>query len=304
MADKVQTQAAEAQAPETTADSFVGQVVTLADKDKLKKLRTALGGDRVYFETDESGSAFDKAGELIEKVAAATENFYGLRLLVQEGCESADRIAVATLGKRLKAEGGAAAVNGIQAITVFAQPTVAEFLANPEAEDFVRKLIEREAADVAFGKIRGIDTHEELEVAFAGLPKTVSDIVITSRESGSGLDTDAFNTLWGPFRSGWLKEKAPALVEMLPQKPDVIKAIRSKSYALANPRTKGIEERGFFVRMAEVMIKLAPSFKDKNGEPNPQDASTIQAWLDERESVNIEYKEPVATADKLAEIEF
>jgi hypothetical protein len=291
-------------------------IVPLTDKDKIKSIKAALGSDRVSFTTqtikdangkDVVSTAFEQAEAKLFEAAGKTNSFHGLEVIARDGIETADRIVVATVGVRIKAVGDSPAVNGYKAIVAFSQPTVEEFLQSLEesAMDFVRKLIEREATDVQFSQIRQAETIAQLQQAVEGVPQDVSGIVVTSRETGNGLDTDVFDTMWSPFRIGWLKEKAPALVELLPQKPEVIKAIRSKAYALANPKTAAIEERDFFVRIANAMIALAPNFKDKDGKDAPQDTSVIESWLAERDTLALNYKaEIVPDASKLAGLDF
>lgn len=312
---------------ENTAESTEGQdvaatdnngvIVALVDKDKVTSIRKALG-DRRYFTTttinDENGkavtkTAYEQAESHLADAATKTDTFHGLRVFAREGLESAERIVVATVGTRQKATADAVGINGYKAIVVFSQPSVAEFvggeIANQEAADFVTKLIEREATDVQFSALRQAETYAQMEQAVTGIPLDVSGIISTSRESGNGLDTDAFDNMWQPFRSGWLKAKAAALVDLLPQKPEVIKAIRSKSYALANPKTKAIEEKGFFVRIAMAMVALAPEFKDKDGKADPQDASSITAWIESRDATAITYKaETIADTSVLAGLDF
>lgn len=265
---------------------------TLLDVAKIKAIKAALGGERITFDTDESGLALVKADAHLQAALKATESFYDLPVIIAPIAPDASRVFLATLGQRDKES----KVNGIKAIIAYSAPTVQEFLESEEAKPFVHKLIEREASDVIFGNLRGDKTLSELQTAVAGLPVTVSEIVSTSRESGNGLDSDAFDTLWTPFRNGFLKEKAKALYDALPQKNIVLRAIRSKSYALANPQTMEIEARGHFAKIAALMIQLAPTFKDGKGNPAPVDASSIQDWLDNRDTLNIAYN-PETTKD-------
>lgn len=269
-------------------------LAALLDVAKLKAIKQGLGGTRVLIDSTADQTAAEIANALLESAASTTENFFGLALLVSEGIEDAERICIATLGVRDKET----KTDGIKAICAFPLPSVADFLSDPAAESFIAKLIEREAADVAFGNLRGDKTMAELKTAFAGLPRTVAEIISTSRESGTGLDTDAFDTMWNAFRTGFLKVKMPSLAAALPQKAEVIKAIRSASYALANPDTKAIEERKAFVGIAATMVKMAPAFMDKDGKPAPVDASAIQDWIDNRDTVHIGYK--AATKAELA----
>lgn len=307
---KTQENAAAVAETETQEVVFAGAIQPLLDADKVKAIKEALGGDRVYFESsEEKGTAFDQAAALIESAAGKTSNFHGIPFYASEKAQDTDRLMVATLGVRDKGDSskGIKARNGYKAIVVFPIPSVADFLASTEekAVEFVSKLIEREAADVAFSGLRQAETYEQLTTALGGLPVTVSEIVDTARESG-GVSTEAFDAMWSPFRTGYLKEKVPALYALLPQKPDVVKAIRSKSFALANPKTQAIEERGFFVKIAQAMIQLAPNFKDDKGNPVELDVSPIQEWLDTRDTnTSIVYKVDVPVdASALDKIDF
>lgn len=294
------------------------KIVPLLDKALLKNLRTALGGDRVRFETDSESTAYAKLESHLEAAAAAcvqkneadevieSAPFYGLPFVVRQGGEAdsivnANCITLATVGVRDKEKN----VNGIKAIVAFESPTVADFLTSESDTviSFIQKVIERETADVAFAMLRAPDmTYADLESAVAGMPASVDDIVTTSRESG-GVDTDAFDTLWLPFKNGFLKAKAPNLAAAMPTKTEVQKAIRSAAYAMSNPRTRPIEEKGAFKRVAELMIELAPNFKTDKGEPAPVDSASIQEWLDGRNSLALQYNTQTVDASKL-EINF
>lgn len=309
---KTETTVTETAITETTGAEVIAEsaanakLVPLLDKEKLKSIRTALGGERTFYESKDGRTAFELTNAAVEAAAGKTIDpesglpFYGLPLVVREGDDAAPiteatRICVATVGVRDKAT----STNGFKAIVAFAAPSVADFLesSNEAAKAFIAKLIEREATDVAFSTLRNPDmTLSDLQAAVAGVPATVDDIVTTSRESG-GLDTDAFDTLWRPFREGVLKEKAPKIAANLPGKPEVLKAIRSKSYALANAQTRAFEENDIFVKLAKMMIQLGKHFTDKDGKPTPVDVSAIQEYLDERDSLNLAYNVPNLAAD-------
>jgi len=284
------------------------KLVPLMDKDKVKAVKAALGGDRVFYDSEEGegNSAFDKASKAIEEASGKTDSFYGLPLLTREGSESAHitdakRICVATVGVRDKAT----STNGLKAIVAFEAPAIDDFKTDESeaAVNWVAKLIEREATDVAFQGLRAAESLSDLETAVVGIPATVGDIVTTSRES-SGLDTDAFDAVWMPFRIGVLRKKMPKVEAALPTKPDIIKSIRSASYAKANPKCTVLEEAGLFVKIAKAMIQAGPQMKDADGKPTPVDMSTVQDWIDNRESLNLGYSEPTVNASDLVGIEF
>lgn len=294
------------------------KLAILLNKEFIKTLRASLGGDRVFFTTsDESGTAYEQAGKHLEKVAAETIDkesnspFYGVELAVRDAdIESASQVCVATVGVRDKASN----TNGIKAIVVFEAPTADAFLErladdDSKVKDWIAKLIEREAIDVAFSNLRQPDlTPDDFKTVVAGMPATIEDIISSARESIAG-DTEAFDTLWQPFKEGVLKTKAAPVHAALVGVPkaDVIKAIRSKVYALANPRTQALENVGMWEKIAKGMISAAGAFTDPDGKPTPVDASAIQAWVDSRESVVLTYTMPKVDEKALsaaAEIDF
>lgn len=302
-ADESGSTADEANAAGAAAETN-GLVTPLFDKEKVTAIKKALGGDRVYFESKDGETAFEQAEKHLTAAAGATDTFYGVPYFVQNPDSSpldkASSVVIMTLGTRQKGS------NGYKAIIVTQIPTYEDFLANPEAKEFVTKLIQREAADVQFSAgVRAAETLTQLENSVNGMPITVESIIQTQRESGGGLDTDAFDEMWSAFRTGFVKAKNPKLFEILPSKAIVLKAFRSKSYAESDPKTKAIEGAGMFKRMLEIMIQLAPTFKDKDGKDAPQDTTAMQEWLDNRDSLVINYTvETIAAVDDLATIQF
>lgn len=285
----------------------------LLNKDQLKTLRTALGGDRVLFVTDEESSAYSKLEKRIETAAVATtdeesgEPFFGVRLIPRTGDEGAllqdaESIMLSTVGVRDKKT----STNGIKAIVAYEVPSPSAFLADESdaAQSFVMKVIERECADVAFAGLRAPDmTIADMERAVAAMPTTVGDIVTTSRET-SGVDSDAFDTLWTPFKNGIIKEKSPAIYAALPSKAEVQKALRSKAYALANPATRAGEEMGLWVKLLNGLIRVAPEFQDDKGNATPVDPASLNDWLEGRDELELSYSVKTLESADLTQIEF
>lgn len=300
-----------------SVDNSKAPLFILLDKVLLKNLRTALGGDRVAFVTDDDSSAYEKLEKKLELAAAATvtkdENgnesgpFYDVAFIPRTGndsapLESAATIMLSTVGVRDKKT----STNGIKAIVAYEVPIAADFLAaeSEAAQAFVEKVIERECSDVAFSGLRGADmTLADMQRAVEAMPTTVDDIVTTSRET-SGVDSDAFDTLWVPFKNSVIKVKAPALLPVLPPKPEVQKAMRSASYALANPSTRAGEESGLWANLLNAMIKIAPDFTDDKGNPTPVDPTSMVEWLEERKELELQYAARTLESSDLAGIEF
>lgn len=292
----------------TPATNDNGALVALLDVDKVKSIRSNLG-DRTYFESTEEATAYQQLEKHIAVAAEKTQEFFGLPISVADGLESASRIVCATVGVRDKGDSSAKppipARNGYKAIVIFKQPSYMDFI-NDESEsarNFVQKLIEREATDVAFAGIRGAETVADLATVMAGLPDTVAGIVENSRAS-TGAGSSSFDIMWAEFRRAFLKPKYPKLDAVLPQKPEVAKAIKSKSYALANPVTKPIEENDYFAKIAALMCKMGEAWKGEDGEPSPLDTSDLQSWIDNRESNVIDFKVQEVSASDLAGLDF
>jgi len=268
-----------------------GNLVILMDADKVKQIRSKLG-DRTTFETEGESTAYQQAEAHLEKAAGETSGFHGLQVFTGKDIESANRLVVATVGVRDKE----AKRNGYKAIVVFAQPTIQDFLTDESeaAIAFVNKLIEREATDVAFSGIRTAETIDDMQTVMTGLPVTVADIVSVER-AGGGLGDSIFGEYWADFRKAVLREKYKKLDEALPQKPEFIKALRSSSYAKANPATAELEARGYIKGIGELFVKAVEAIAAQNGEE--ADTDTVKGWIAGRDSLNIDYTVKAVTVE-------
>lgn len=268
----------------------------LMDADKVKLIRSKLG-DRTTFETTEvttkaedgtestvTLTAYEQVEDHLTKVSGETSSFFGLSVFTGKDFEKASRLVVATVGVRDKE----AKRNGYKAIVIFEQPTIQDFLTDTsdEAIAFVNKLVEREATDVAFSGIRTAETYDDMLTVMTGLPTTVQDIVTISRASGGAGDS-IFGEFWADFRKGVLKTKYAKLDEALPQKPEYIKALRSASYAKANPATAELEARGYIKAIGELFIKAVEQIAAQAGEE--VDTDTVKGWIRGRDELNIDY---------------
>lgn len=271
------------------------KISAIFDDSTIEKVKKAIGGDRKVFESlDDAKAAFEAAstaaGDGIIKLAAPDAVFFD-----GEG-KNAKRIdginaAVAVVGTRQRDESGKMS-NGIKAVVLFPIPSTEAFLANANGESWVAKVIEKEASHVAYRGLRNAETVEEFESEFGAMPRDV-DAFVSSHTRGGGLDTDAFDEMWPQLRQQ-LRQAMPKVADLLPQKQEVLRAIRSKPYALEaynKLETAGKSGEGLFVYIAQKLIEAAPEW-EVDGKPKEIDASAIQAWLDNRETLDLRRQTP------------
>ena len=246
--------------------------------DQIDAIKAPLGGKvrKIFDSYKDAKAAFDKAaaaaGDSIPTHAAPKELF-------QDGINA----CVAVVGMRQRV--GAKMESGIRGLVLFAMPSVDAFVS--EAGEWIQKIVEKEAAHVAFRRLRNAETTEEMESAFAEMPADVNAYV--TQYTGDGLDTDAFDAIWSPMRAA-LKESMPALASLLPQKGEVLKSIRSAAYA--RDEHPELEEKGVFVFLGKSAINGCAGFKDAEGNDAPIDASAIVEWLAKRDELVLATRKP------------
>lgn len=283
-------------------------IAPLSQDSQIEALTKAFDGQRNEYPTLEAAMA------KLESINAAkeTEGLFGLPVAVVGYDESKDEVDPATYegSRAVLALVGARNVknqdgkerNSFKAVVVYPIPTLESFLsvtaeqlaAMPEnVRAWLDKIIVKEASHVAFRNFREANTMAELMNGAKAAPKSIEEYVTASARDGGGLDTDTFDALWGTFRT-MLRKQQPALFDLLPQKPEVIKAIRSKAYAEAQEETAALESKGVFQRIGEMLIVGAKNNKDKDGNPAPLDESTLVDWLAGRDSLVITKEAPKA----------
>lgn len=297
----------ETAAPESTVVENVA-IEPLKVTAQIEALSKAFDGQRNEYPT------LDAAMAKLESINAAkeTEGLFGLPVAVVGYDDSTgevdpafyegSRAVLALVGARgIKTDVGKEA-NSFKAVVIFPIPTLASFLsataeqlaAIPEnVRAWLDKVIVKEASHVAFRNFRDANTMAELLNGAKAAPKSIDEYVTASSREGSGLDTDTFDALWGSFRT-MLRKNQPALFDLLPQKPEVIKAIRSKAYAETQDETAALESKGVFQRIGEMLILGAKNNKDKDGNPAPLDESTLVDWLAGRDTLVITKEAPKA----------
>lgn len=286
-----------AESPTTAADAPATEKtmaeLTVTDEKRVTELRKNLKEREVL-------PSLNDALAKLEAANKNTEGLYGLPVaIVGFDAESGaidpkvyegHRAVLATVGYRGKDASGKG-VTGIKAIVIFPLPTLASFMgltaeqvaAMPEAQrNWFEKIATKEASHVAFRNFRDATTIPELMNGAKAAPTTVEAYVTASTRDGDDIDTDTFDALWVSLRNT-LKSDQPALHALLPTKPEVIKSIRSKDYATENHPE--LEKRNIFVKLGKTLIAGAGANQNKDGTPNPLDATSIAGWLEGRDTL-------------------
>lgn len=191
-------------------------------------------------------------------------------------------VCVTFIGMRgLKGEDGKE-VNGARGFAVYPIHPIDALRGDESGEAWLWKVVEKEASHVALRGLRNVNPTfgtDALAAAAMDMPIAVADYVEeATRES---LDTTAFDALWKQFRVMLGNSAATAaLVANLPSKSEVLKAIRSESYAKAE--YSKLEEMGAFTFMAETMAGIIDTLREQaveQGEDYELDSSEIRGWL-------------------------
>lgn len=261
----------------------------LTDETKVNSIKKAMPARKTY-------DSLEAAISALEKASAATESFHGLPVAVtgmnyetgeiDSTLYAGNAVILAYVGGRAEsASNKDKNIVGIKGVAIYPQPPLASFIDSEEGKTFLSKIVEKEAALVAFRNFRESATLYEFQQGVSKVASSVSALIADSQRGGNGLDTETFDALWSDMRTA-LKQQMPALVALFPSKQEVIKAIRSASYAKSEH--EALESKGVFVWLANVLIQAAESNTDaKTNEPNPMDASAIKSWLEGRESLNL-----------------
>lgn len=297
-------------ATESTAPAKPAGLPILVDEKKLEALGKVLPSVKIFEDKtipnpDKEGetmtlSAYDQAVEYLTNAAKATEgNLFGLPVAAAgEVDENGDldtsiydgmRVRVGTLSARTTV--GKIKKNGVKAITILPIPTLDMILNDPNGNDFLTKTISKEFGLIAYRNIRDAGTQADLLAGMAKSPRSVAEYLAESKRAGSAGDTETFDALWRGLRDS-LKEAMPALHKMLPSKVEVIKAIRSKAYAVSEyPELENAAKGSVFVKLANAVIQNAKE-NTNEGKPAPMDHSAIDSWLADRDTVVLTKKGP------------
>ena len=288
----------------------MAKLETLVDSKKLETLKKAFGtsSNRVILDSVEAATT-----KLAEIAAATTEDdspFYGLTVGIK-GSESGNSledidsaayegaaVAVGYISERVPGADGKK-VEGIKAIVMFPVPTLDQILADESGKgrEFLAKIAEKELNHVFLRNLRGKETDSEFFAGLTEAPMTLEEF-LTSSESTSVMDLTTFDAVWDAFKD-YLKDEQAQLWKAIPkQKAIIVKAFRSAAYAKADPTTQAVEKFGLWAKMLEQLIGSAESAD--------MDASVMKGWAENRDSLELTYREPEKLEDEsvLAGISF
>lgn len=178
-------------------------------------------------------------------------------------------------------------VNGARGFAIFPLHPVEAITADDSGNDWLKKVITKESAHVALRGLRNVNPAlgtDALVAAAQSMPLSVSDYVEES--TSEGLDTAAFDKLWKQFRKLLSEDPATAALAVeLPNKAEVIKAIRSAAFA--REEYGNIESMGGFKWIGETMAATVDGMKaaaSQEGEDFDFDSAEIRGWLAGRDS--------------------
>lgn len=253
----------------------------------------AKGKTRKAFESIDS--AMEALSSLVSDEKVATYDLpYSIVGLSEDGTvdESVYTGSAAVLAQvraRVQIPGENKKVEVIKAFVVFPVPTLETIIAAGEqGSDFIETVLEKEFALTAFRGWREFDTADEFVQQVSGAPRTLADYLTSS--SGNTVDTSTFDDLWPDFRAA-LQKDYKKLWDMLAilGKGNILKAIRSQSYAESNPDAAPLEANNIFTGMADQLIKLASA--------EGLDTSALEGWVAKRGEVDLVYTAPKKVED-------
>jgi len=178
-------------------------------------------------------------------------------------------------------------VNGARGFVLYPLHSIDAIRADSTGETWLWKITEKEGSHVALRGLRNVAPalgNDALAAAALQMPVAVADYVEESTREG--LDSTAFDELWKTFRK-MLSESGDtaALVPQLPVKAEVIKCIRSQTYARENyPDLEAIQAFTFIGETMAGVIDVMRAEATKAGNDFTIDSAEIRNWIKGRET--------------------
>lgn len=190
--------------------------------------------------------------------------------------------------------------NGTIGLAIYPAHSIDAILAQAEGPAYLLGLAQKEMGLVAFRRLRlepGVATVAELDESAKAMPADVTDFLVRQTAS-AGESFRSFNDHFTLFRKALAANpgtKAPAAA--LPAaKAEVLKSIRSASYAKANYGP--VESLGWFKDVAKAFRMYLAGLQARGGEDaataNPAD---VDRWLAGRDSLDLGIKPAKEIAD-------
>lgn len=241
----------------------------LTDETKIANVVKALGGSRKLYDSVEQALA------KLAEAAGATESLYGLTVAAKgidsegnadpEFWAEGSRAMLAIVQARVDV--GSKKLNGLKGLVLLPVPTLEQFLESELGRQFVDKVTEKEIAHVSFRPFREANNEAEFIAALDVTPIGV-DAFATESARSSGVDTETFDAVWTDLRAA-LKNQKPEVAKLLPTKNEVVKAIRSKAYAMENH--EALETARVFEWLSKLILQAANQAK--------MSTAAIEAWV-------------------------
>jgi hypothetical protein len=263
------------------------------DSELIAKIKAPLGGMRKSF-TDYHAAflafakAANEAGSTIPCHAVSPSVFVDPE--TGEPHSDAPQAVVAVVGQRVK-DAKEKTISGIKGLVLFAMPQADAFIAGDPA--WIAKLVEKEASHIAFRRIRGATSFDDFASGFGEIPSGVPEYVMAYNTGA--LDVEAFDAIWPSLRAT-VKVTQPAVYDNMPPKAEVLKAIRSKSYAEAE--FPELEALNVFKFLGLSAIRGCIKNKTTDGTPAPIDPSAIVEWMENRDT----FQQPTRKVTDISEI--
>lgn len=218
---------------------------------------------------------------------------------------NAAMVAVSFIGVRGLKDEADKEVNGARGFAVYPFHGLDAIRAVEDGEAWLFKLAEKESGHIALRGLRNVAMAlgtDALAAAAMSMPVTVADYVEES--TSEGLDTTAFDKLWKQFRK-MLSESADtaALVPQLPNKNEVLRAIRSTAYA--KEEYAPLESIGAFRFIGDTMGNIIDHMRNEAiaaGQEFELDSAEIRGWIAGRDAKV--YARPVKAALDPSKIKF
>jgi hypothetical protein len=271
--------------------------VRLTSDDDIGAIKKALKSFQ-NFDTLEAAVA------ALNKASAETDDFKGLPIYLRgvtvvegkyapeadaESIYDGNYATVALVAGSARGQEG----KSLKAVLLFPTPKLETILGSTSAQDWLAKVVNKEQRHVAFRPFRDAASWDELDKGFEQAPVDLESYLAShARGAAEEIDSDTFDTIWPAWRKGLTKSN-PKLAKLIPPKQDVIKGIRSESYAKA--AYPELEAKNLFTQIAASIVGIA---KDPE---NNLDASAIIEWAQNRKTTNLSVK--TITDDDLAALD-